>query len=124
MKFLLSVIITALIWVLLPSLVSAQTPVKNPTLVIVPACPDHDQDTGHEIEILTPQGSSVQVLQVGDPPREPNGEVRFQVNVQPIKFGQYVVVVRATAGAVKSDNSPPSDAWERVPGAPSKPAVQ
>jgi hypothetical protein len=98
-------------------------PVKNPTTVTVPNCPDHDQDTGHEIDILDGAGVVVQTIAAGDPPAV-SGAVTFAINIQPVKFGDYTVVVRATAGAVKSPNSPASDVWQRSPGAPGKAIVK
>ena len=99
-----------------------QTPVKNPTSVTI-TCPDHNQDTGHEIDIVS-AGIVVQTIQGGDPAPNTDGSVTFTMNVQPIKFGSYTTVVRATSGTIKSDNSPASDAWDRSPGAPGKPIVK
>jgi hypothetical protein len=96
--------------------------VSNPTLVVF-TCPDHDQDTGHEIDIVEAStGRVVQTLQIGDPPADAAGDVAVTINVQPIKFGAFWFKVRATAdtagGVVKSADSKESDLWSRVPGAP------
>ncbi len=107
---------------LLASALLQTAPVKNPTSVTV-ACPDHAQDTGHEIDIVS-DGVVVQTIQGGDPAASTDGSVTFALNVQPIKFGGYTVVVRATAGTIKSPDSPASDVWERSPGAPGKPVVK
>ena len=49
--------------------VFAQTPaVKNPSALTF-ACPDHAQDTGHEIDIVrAADGVIIQTIQGGDPP--------------------------------------------------------
>lgn len=104
---------------------SAQTPpVKNPSALAF-TCPDHATDTGHEVDIInTATGEVIQTLSVGDPPLDANGEVVVAVNVQPVAFGAYRFVARALAGPYKGKDSFPSDAWERVPGGPSKPVVR
>lgn len=106
---------------------AAQTPapVKNPSVVVF-ECPDHDRDTDHEIDILrASDGAVIQTLQVGDPPADGSGNVTVKLNVQPIAFGTYWLVVRAVvteAGTtVRSVNSANSDTFERVPGPPGKP---
>lgn len=96
--------------------------VKNPSAVTF-TCPDHDQDTAHEIDIVDSNGVVVQTIIGGDPAPNADGSVTIPINVQPIKFGTYTFIVRATAGGVKSPDSPPSDPWERAPGAPGKPAA-
>lgn len=97
---------------------SAQSPVKNPS-VLAFQCPDHNQDDAHEIDIVrVSDGAVIQTLAAGDPPLTGTAEVEVAVNVQPVAFGQYRFVVRALAGAVKSDNSAPSAIWERAPGKP------
>ena len=95
----------------------AQSPPKNPNTVGF-TCPDHDRDDQHEIDIVREgDGVVVATLLGGDPPLV-NGEVILTLNVQPIAFGRYRFVARAVAGAVKSDNSTPTEVWERVPGSP------
>jgi hypothetical protein len=98
-------------------------PVVNPTFVTVPSCPDHDQDTGHDIDILDTAGVVTQTIAGGDPGAAANGSVTFAINVQPVKFGAFTFVVRATAAGIKSPNSPASDPWHRAPGAPGKPVA-
>lgn len=91
-------------------------PVPNPTKVVF-NCPDHAQDTNHEIDIVTAAGVVVQTIQAGDPPADANGDVTVQLNVQPIKFGTYTVRVRVVADQFKSEDAP-SPQWVRVPGKP------
>ena len=97
----------------------AQSPlIKNPSAVAF-LCPDHGADDQHEIDIVrVSDGVVMQTLLGGDPPLSPAGEVVIVVNVMPVSFGSYRFVVRAVAGAVKSDSSVPSDIWERAPGRP------
>jgi hypothetical protein len=98
--------------------VSAQAPINNPTTIGF-TCPDHAQDDGHRVEIVSPAGVVVQTLDIGDPAANASGEVIVDLNVQPIAFGAgYTFRVRALAGTVSSDPSAPSTAWNRIPGRP------
>ena len=115
-------VLIALIVLCLPA--SALAQVKNPTIVEVASCPDHDQDTGHEIDIVRTDGTVLQTIQAGDPPSGGGGLVSFSINVQPVTFGSYTFVVRATATGVSSPDSPASDVWQRSPGSPSKPVAK
>jgi len=111
---------------LIAATLGVQTPapiVKNPTAVVF-TCADHARDDQHEIDIVNSSGVVVQTMLVGDPPADANGDVVVTINVQPIAFGSYTFVARAVAAAVKSANSTPSDVWDRVPGAPSKPIAK
>jgi hypothetical protein len=84
-------------------------------------CPDHDQDTQHEVDIINVETGQVEAtLLVGDPPADASGEVIVTLNIQPIKFGAKRFQIRAVAGAEKSENSPLSDVWRRSPGSPGK----
>ena len=95
----------------------AQTPIKNPSAVAF-LCPDHATDDQHEIDIVrVSDGVVIQTILGGDPPLVA-GEVVIPVNVMPVAFGQYRFVARAVAGIIKSNNSVPSDVWERAPGPP------
>lgn len=115
-----------LVWLLLAASAEAQTqePVKNPRAVIF-QCPDHDRDTGHEIDIIDEaSGKVVQTIAAGDPAPDAAGDVRIDINVQPVSFGRYVVRARATFGAIRSPDSTPSPVWERTPGRPSGTRVE
>ncbi len=96
---------------------------KNPSEVSF-VCPDHAQDSGHEVDIINAGGVVIQTIQGGDPPADANGIVTIPLNLQPVAFGAYTIRVRATASLVKSTDSDASNIWERVPGAPSKPVVK
>src|SRR3990167_1388606 len=102
----------------------AQVPaVKNPSGVTFTS-PDHETVTGYEVDVLS--GTSVlTTLVLGKGTQAVDGVVTLPLNVQPIAFGTYTLRIRAVASPVlKSANSPASDPWERVPGAPSKGSVQ
>lgn len=115
-------IITAMF--MLTATLQAQAPIKNPTAVLF-TCPDHALDDQHELDIIRVSDMVVvQTILGGDPPADAAGDVRININVQPVAFGQYTIRVRAVAGALKSDNSAPTAIWERAPGAPTKTRVQ
>lgn len=108
----------------LPASAFAQTPpVKNPSAVTFTSS-DHAAVTGYEVDVMS--GATVlTTLVLGKGTQAPDGTVTLGLNVQPIAFGTYTLRIRAVASpTLKSANSPSSDAWERVPGAPSKPTVQ
>jgi hypothetical protein len=87
-------------------------------------CPDHAQDTNHEVDIIDVATGQVEAtLLVGDPPADTAGLVAVALNIQPIKFGQKRFQVRAVAGAEKSASSELSDVWRRSPGTPGKATV-
>jgi hypothetical protein len=97
--------------------------IVNPTGLIF-QCPDHAQDSQHEVDIINVDTGQVEAtLLVGDPPADAAGDVVVSLNIQPIKFGQKRFQVRAVAGADKSENSPVSDVWRRAPNAPGKATV-
>jgi hypothetical protein len=100
---------------------------KNPTLAEW-VCADHDRDDQHELTIYenTATGVAITTILLGDPVyADPATKlVRASLNVQPIAFGSYYATLVAVAGTVKSDPSPASNIFERVPGAPSKPTIK
>jgi hypothetical protein len=114
-----------LVCLLLLCPVVAQAQVKNPTQVEFTS-PDHALLSAYEVDIVRADSTVAQTLTIAASMGvvQPNGNIRLMLNVQPIAFGQYTIVVRAVAGTLESDNSPASDPWERVPGAPSKPVVK
>lgn len=107
---------------LVPSLAMAQA--KNPTKATFQPGPDAALVTGYELDIVNAAGTVVQTMVFPAQPADANGEVTLTINVQPVAFGDYTAVVRNVVGSVKSANSLPSEMWQRVPGAPSKPKVQ
>ena len=120
MRWLAGPVVAAL---LLSVSTTAQTVIKNPRAVTF-TCPDHGRDDGHEVDIINSAGVVIQTLQGGDPPADASGVVTVVLNVQPIAFGSYTIVVRAVAGTAKSTNSVPSDVWERAVMQTGKPGVQ
>lgn len=92
--------------------------VKNPNIAQWTS-PDHNLATAYEIDIIdTINNSVIQTITISNVPVIPlntNGEVETKINVQPIKFGTYIAKVRVVFGAVKSEDSPPSNVWERTP---------
>jgi len=114
------VIVRALVVVLVLGTVGvrAQGPPKNPSQIAF-FCPDHDRDDQHEIDVVrVSDGVVIATLLGGDPPLT-GTEVVVDINVQPVAFGSYRIVVRAVAGTLRSANSDPSEVWERAPGRPS-----
>jgi hypothetical protein len=125
-------LILAVCVLVVPSLAQAQTdPPKNPTKIEF-ACPDHDQDHDHELKVLRIEGGNkviITTLLLGDPAASPDGIVRTSINVQPIAFGEYIarvnaVVKPATGSPLKSEDSPESNQFSRVPGSPSRVVIQ
>ena len=112
---------------------SAQAaPIQNPGLVVFTPSPDHAVITSYKVEIINAAGAVLQTLDIGKPAPCVTacptgvavGEASAAINVQPITFGTYTVVMRSVAGGITGPPSPASDAWERAPGAPSKPKVK
>jgi hypothetical protein len=111
--------------------------VKNPSVAEFNS-PDHGNTavTGYELDInvSTPTGAGAVIQTITVPKAnvvlvsgvvgEATALYRVSINVQPVAFGTYVSAMRTVAGAIKSDNSPLSNIWDRSPGAPSKPAVK
>lgn len=105
-----------MIFELLIAIALLQAVPSNPRAVVF-QCPDHAQDTAHELDIVDSAGVVIQTIQGGDPPAAANGDVTIAINVQPIAFGVYTVRVRAVAGSLKSVDSDPAT-FARVPGKP------
>lgn len=116
-----------LVWLVMIGVGNAQTPpVRNPTGAQFTS-PDHATVTGYEIDIIrVADNSLVQTITIAKSATTvlATGEISVTLNVQPIAFGEYRCVARAVAGTMKSDNSTPSDIWNRVPGPPSKPVMK
>jgi hypothetical protein len=92
--------------------------VKNPTTIQF-VCVDHDKDDQHELDVIRASDNTViATLLLGDPPADANGLVTATLNVHPIAFGTYFGKVRAVAGTLKSDDSAPSNQFQRAPGQP------
>ena len=123
-----------LLALVLPSLASAQTtaPIQNPTLIAFTPSPDHANIAAYQVIIM--QGATVvQTLDIGKPnPCAAScpagvavGEASAVINVQPINFGSYTIVMKAVAQGITGPASTPTDPWERAPGPPGgKPKVR
>lgn len=105
--------------------VSAQTRIQNPSGLSFTASPDHATLTNYEADLVRVSDTSVvQTLNIGKPTPDANGVCSVPLNVQPVAFGSYVVVMRSVAGGVKGPDSQPSEVFDRAPGAPSKVTVK
>lgn len=114
---------------LLPEAVSAQsiclpldaTPAINPRTVRWTQSADHATVTSYHLDIIeATSGAVIATLDLGigvEDPAAP-GDREETINVQPIAFGEYCVVMRAVAGALESEDSAPSNTFVRRPGAP------
>lgn len=110
--------------ILLPSLAHAQD-VNNPSAVTFTASPDHPSIDGYELDILRPDGTVLQTLNLGKPTPDATNTVTAPINVQPIAFASgYSVRVRAKAGTAVSDYTVSLNKFNRVPGAPTKVTVK
>lgn len=111
------------LFLLIATTASAQ--VKNPTQVLFKVSDDHSTVTSYEMDIKRVSDNAViQTINLGKPAPDAQGNASAAINVQPVVFGTYYVVLRAVAGTLKSDDSTPSNQWQRVPGKPSGAQVQ
>jgi hypothetical protein len=105
---------------LAPAVVSAQD-VNNPSGVTFTASADHATVDSYELDILRPDNSVLQTLNLGKPTPDATQTCTAPLNVQPVAFGNgYSVQVRAKAGTAVSANAVSLNKFNRVPGAPSK----
>jgi len=96
--------------------------VTNPTLLTFTSV-DWAQVDRHELDIVrTSDNVVVQTLTDNGP--YTSQDISVGINVMPVAFGEYQFVARAYAGTLRSDDSDPSNLWDRVPGRPSRPDAQ
>jgi hypothetical protein len=109
----------------LPVASAAQTTVKNPSLLVF-VSPDHAIVTAYELDLVrASDNATIYTLVVPKSQTRIIGpDVEIDIHVQPVPFGSYKIVVRAVVGTLKSDNSAPSDVWERVPETPTSVMVR
>lgn len=114
-------------WVLVAILVfsgsaQAQTAdVNNPSAVTFTASADHASVDSYELDILRPDGTVLQTLNIGKPTPDATNTCTAPVNVQPVAFASgYSMRIRAKAGTAYSDYAASENKFNRVPGAPSK----
>lgn len=97
---------------------------KNPNLVAFQPSPDHELVTGYVLTFVDmATGVGLPPIKIGKPPLNEAGECQTDINVQPVKFGEYFTVAQAEAAGVMSDFSDQSNKWARVPGRPGAPRV-
>jgi hypothetical protein len=103
----------------------AQADVNNPTGVEFAASVDHAVIDSYELDILRPDNSVLQTLNLGKPAPGVNNLIHANINVQPVSFGVgYSVRVRAKAGTAASDYVVSSNKFNRVPGGPGAPVLK
>ena len=111
----------------MPSVAAAQSvpAVNNPSAVTFTASVDHAQVDSYELDILRPDGTVLQTLNLGKPTPDATSICTAPLNVQPIAFGSgYTVRLRAIAGTAHSDYAISLNSFNRVPGAPTKVTVK
>lgn len=95
--------------------------VSNPTAISFTPSVDHANIDSYELDILRPDGTVLQTLNIGKPAPDATNTCFAAINVQPVKFGVgYSVRLRALAGGAASDYVNSDNKFNRVPGAPSK----
>jgi hypothetical protein len=105
----------------------AQLPpdVNNPSAVQFTASADHASVDSYELDILRPDGTVLQTLNLGKPTPDATNTCTAPMNVQPIAFASgYTVRVRAKAGTAVSDYAVSLNKFNRVPGSPTKVLVK
>jgi len=95
----------------------AQTPAKNPSVVVVGVSADHAQVTRYELGFFL--GAAVEPAQVADlgTGSLTNGELSKPLPSYPIGV-VYTAKARAYVGTVASDWSPSSNPFQRTPAPP------
>jgi hypothetical protein len=118
MKTYIGLVLLAL--VLAAPVYAQEAQVKNPSAVEFTPSVDHAVVTAYELDILRPDGSVLQTINIGK--SEPvDGVCKASLNVQPVAFGRdYSVRLRAMVGTASSDYAVSENKFERAPGGPSK----
>jgi hypothetical protein len=104
--------------------------VNNPAAIQFVASADHASVTGYTLDILRPDGTVLQTLDLGKPtPAATTNLCTAALNVQPIAFATgYSVRVRAyvtaTTGSAVSDWAVSVNKFNRVPGKPGTVTLQ
>lgn len=94
--------------------------VKNPSAVTFEPSVDHATIDGYELDIMRPDGTVLQTINLGKPAVVTN-LCTAAVNVQPIAFGKdYWMRARAVAGTSTSPYANSLNPFERAPGGPTK----
>jgi hypothetical protein len=121
MKKLLSVLVVGIALIVTSKVLLSQGDVNNPSAVEFVASVDHATVDGYELDILRPDNTVLQTINLGKPTPNASSVITAPLNVQPISFGNgYSVRVRARAGTAFSDYTVSVNKFNRVPGPPSK----
>jgi len=122
MKLLLRGWLIVVALLLCSGVAAAQTPdVNNPSAVTFTPSTDHATVDSYELDILRPDATVLQTLNLGKPVPDGTNTCTAPVNVQPIAFGAgYSMRLRAKAGTAVSDYTVSLNKFNRVPGPPTK----
>jgi len=122
MKLLLRGWLIVVALLLCSGVAAAQTPdVNNPSAVTFTPSTDHATVDSYELDILRPDATVLQTLNLGKPVPDATNTCTAPVNVQPIAFGSgYSMRIRAKAGTAASDYALSLNKFNRVPGPPTK----
>jgi hypothetical protein len=109
-------------WLVFVPSAQAQTPdVNNPSAVQFTPSADHSLIDSYELDILRPDGTILQTLNVGKPVPDATNTCTAPINVQPVAFAVgYSVRLRAKAGTAVSEYAISENKFNRVPGGPAK----
>jgi len=95
--------------------------VDNPSGVSFTVSADHALVSSYELDILRPDSTVLQTLNLGKPTPDAAGTATAPINVQPVAFGNgYSVRLRALAGTATSVSVNSENKFNRRPGGPSK----
>ena len=129
-RFLCTLFVFAAFWLCTVGSAAAQTcslpstapDVTNPSAVQWCPSPDHALVDSYELDILRPDNSVLQTLNLGKPAvSATDGSCTASINVQPIAFGVgYATRIRAKASTAVSADNLSLNKFTRAPGAPSK----
>lgn len=121
-----TLMIAAVLLLLSAPLAHAQAAgVDNPRSVSWGVSADHAAIDGYTVELLRPDGSTLQTLDAGKPTCSATVDCVFALNVQPVAFGVgYSIRVRARASAATSDWANSVNKFNRVPGKPGVVTIQ
>jgi hypothetical protein len=120
-----TVLLLAAALLLITATLYAQSDVNNPTGIEFTASTDHAGIDSYEVDILRPDESVLQTLNIGKPVPDASNTITATINVQPIAFATgYSVRVRARAGTAVSDYAVSINKFNRVPGGPGRPTIR
>jgi hypothetical protein len=121
------VILAGLVFALLGfAATAAAQNVRNPSVAQWTASLDHQAVTSYVIAFYLPGATDpVQEVDLGKPTPDGTQTCSAAINTMPLTFGVgYIAKMKAVAGGIASEWSLPSNAFDRVPGPPSKAVVK